>query len=220
MSPRALARWFAGVAVAGLLAACAIGPRSVPEDRAAAWTDLRGRLEALDGWRAEGRLSVHTRDDGGQANFTWIERPDGSFRLRLAGPWGQSAARLSGRAGSAELVAADGMRYVGADARDLLAGLYGWDIPVSGLRHWLVGLPGESSEYTLDRFGRLATLRWKGWRIEYKRYRPMGKLDLPAVLIAARPETGTEVRVAVDAWSPRGGGPAPVPESPVPLIGG
>jgi outer membrane lipoprotein LolB len=203
-----------------LLAACATGPRPVPDDRRAAWEELRTRLSAVDQWRAEGRLAVRTAEDGGQAGFTWIELPDGRFRLRLAGPWGQGATRLLGGDGSARLVAGDGRRYVGADARSLLAGLYGWNIPVDGLRRWLIGLPGEGAEFTLDRFGRIETLRWQGWRLEYGRYRPVGDLELPAVLRARHAASGTEVRVAVDEWRlGADDGDAPAPGSPVPLMG-
>lgn len=213
----------ARLAVLGLvvaLAGCAAGPRPLPDDRAAAWESMRARLQALDTWRAEGRLVVRSGNEGGQVAFTWIERPDGTFALRMAGPWGQGAARLSGGDGRAELHAADGARYVAGDARELLAGVYGWDVPVAGLRRWLIGLPGAETDYTLDRFGRVATLAWQEWRVDYRRYRQVGDLDVPAALTAARTGDGTEIRVAIDTWRlGAGGGDRRPADSPVPLIG-
>lgn len=211
------------LAVLGLalvLAGCATPPRPSADDRAAAWESLRTRLQALDAWRAEGRLVVRSGNEGGQVAFTWIERPDGTFALRMAGPWGQGAARLRGGDGRAQLRAADGARYVAGDARELLAGVYGWDVPVSGLRRWLIGLPDAGADYTLDRFGRVATLDWQGWRVAYRRYRQVDDIDVPAVLTAARARDGTEIRIAVDAWRfDTGGGDARPADSPVPLIG-
>ena len=194
-------------------------PRPLPDDRADAWAETRARLATLDAWHAEGRLAVRTAADGGQAHFTWRELDGDRFALRLAGPWGQGAARLHGSAGYAELEAADGRRFGGPDARDLLLAVYGWDIPVDALRRWLIGLPTAGADYRLDRFGRVATLQWRDWALEYRRYRQRDGLDLPALLVARRDADGVELRVAVDSWR-LGGEDAPVPESPVPLIGG
>lgn len=204
-----------------LVAGCAAGPRPVPDERTRAWTELRAELEALDQWQAEGRLVVRDGRDGNPAGFTWIERPDGGFQLRLSGPWGQGVARLTGGAGRAELVTAEGMRYTAGDAHQLLAGVYGWDIPVAGLRRWLLGLPGPDATYTLDRFGRLETLDWRDWHIEYGRYRLVDEgLDMPAVLTASRAGGDTEIRVAIHEWRLGPGKPdAPGGESPIPLMG-
>ena len=203
-----------------LVGACAVGPRPVPDDRGSAWQETRARLAALDAWYAEGRLAVRTGSDGGQAHFTWRERNGERFSLRLAGPWGQGAARLEGGAGRAELLAADGRRFAGPDARALLLGVYGWDIPVDALRRWLIGLPTRGADYRLDRFGRIATLQWQDWSLEYRRYRQRDGLDLPALLVARRGDTEVELRVAVDRWRLGGEEQTPVPESPVPLFGG
>lgn len=219
---RATRAWWRLAPIALLLAGagCAIEPRPVPDERNAAWDELRAQLEQLEQWRAEGRLVV--REEGTPASFTWVERPDGSFELRLAGPWGQGAARLSGGRGRATLVTADDLRYTAGDAQRLLARVYGWDIPVSGLRQWLLGLPGPEADYTLDRFGRLETLNWRDWHIEYGRYRLTDEgLDMPAVLTATRSGGDSEIRVAIQSWrlSPDTPDQSP-PRSPVPLMGG
>lgn len=210
------------VLVALLLAGCVTAPRPVPADREAAWSELRARLQALSGWHAEGRLTVRTEADVGNAHFTWVEEPGSGYRLRLGGPLGQGGGRLSGGDGRATLVTADGQRYIGGDAAGLLRDLYGWEIPVAGLRQWLLGLPGEQAEYRLDRFGRLESLDWRGWHIEYRRYRNVDDLDLPATLVARDREDGTEIRIAIDHWDVGAGdGDAgPEPSSPVPLMGG
>ena len=204
-----------------LLAACATGPRSVPDDREAAWSDQRQRLQALSGWRAEGRLAVRTRDDAGNANFVWIEESVDRFRLRLEGPLGQGGGRLAANGVQAVLTTGDGQRYTGSDAGLLLDELYGWDIPVAGLRQWLVGLPVGDADYELDRFGRITALDWHGWHIEYPRYRQVGDLDLPASLIATRAESGTEIRVAIDQWELKADDESPSEDdSTIPLMGG
>ncbi len=203
------------------LAGCAIEPRPVPDERRQAWEALRTQLEELDHWRAEGRLVVRQGRDGSPAHFTWIERSDGSFDLRLSGPWGQGAARLRGGRGGAVLVTADELRYTARDAQRLLARVYDWNIPVTGLRQWLIGLPGPEADYTLDRFGRLEMLDWRNWHIEYGRYRLSDEgLDMPAVLTATRAGGDSEIRVAIQSWRVSPDTPQESPRSPVPLMGG
>mgnify|MGYP006284772185 CR=1 FL=1 len=213
--------WRCGVAVIALVAlyGCAT-PRTPPDERTVAWSELRERLEALPQWHAEGRIAVRGTGDPGTVNFTWTESPGPGFRLRLEGPWGQNVGRLEVGAERAVLTTRRGLRYVGRDPARLVERLYGWQIPVAALRHWLVGLPGDSSDYRLDRFGRLARLDWQGWRIEYRRHRVVDGLDLPADLRARHGGDGTEIRVAIDRWQLDGGEREPVDESPVPLMGG
>lgn len=202
-----------------LVGACATAPRPLPDDREQAWRQTRAELEALDAWRAEGRLVARTGNEGGQARFSWRERDDDGFSLRLSGPWGQGAARLSGTEGRVELETADGRSFVGTDARELLLAVYGWDIPVDPLRRWLIGLPTPGASHELDRFGRIVSLHWRDWSLEYRRYRQRAALDLPALLVVRRNGGNVELRVAIDHWR-FGDERAPVPDSTVPLVGG
>lgn len=205
--------------VALVLAGCA-APRTVPDDRDAAWAERRERLVGLSQWRAEGRIAVRGTPEPGTVNFTWLESRGPGFTLRLEGPWGRNVGRLEVGAQRAVLTTREGARYVGTDPARLLRGLYGWEIPVTALRHWLLGLPGDSRAFRLDRFGRLASLDWQEWEIAYRRHRSVEGLDLPAVLRARNAEDGTEIRVAVDRWQLDEDGAEPVDESPVPLMGG
>lgn len=208
------------VLVLALLLGCSTSPRPVPDDRAAAWAELRSQLQALDAWRAEGRLAVRGVAEPGQANFTWSQSPTGGFRLELDGPWGQSAGRLVVDAsGRSVLTTRRGREYVGRDPARLVQRLYGWQIPVRALRQWLLGLPGEAP-YELDRFGRLAAVDWQAWQIDYRRHRVVEGLDLPVNLRARDTRAGTELRVAVDRWHIGRDGQTPPGDSPVPLIGG
>lgn len=207
------------VALALLLAGCASTRQAAP-DPESTWQERRARLQALDEWQADGRLSVRVERDGGQANFTWIQA-GGTYRLRLTGPWGQGGAVLEAGQGAAELDAAEGRHYRGANARSLLASVYGWDIPVGGLRYWLVGLPGEGNEYSLDRFGRLDRLTWNEWEIVYESYRRIQGVELPTDIRVER-DAETRVNIAIDEWGV--GGDASDDgdgiDSPVPLMGG
>ena len=206
MSARTLrAALLAGLAALLVAGCAALQPREIPDDRDAAWEALQADLEALDAWHARGRLSVRMDHDGGSAGFDWREQADGRYALRLAGPFGEGVARLDGRAGHVRLDEGDGRVLQGSDARLLLLERYGWDVPVDGLRHWLIGLPGSDVEpdaYELDDFGRLQRLQWEEWEIRYRRYIQVDGLDLPADLIVEHGLDDTRIRIAVDEWQP------------------
>lgn len=186
------------------LSACAgLGPRDKPDDPEAAWADLRAELEALAAWRADGRMSVRMDNDGGTAGFVWHERGGDRFALRLAGPWGQGVARLNAEDGRVRLDEGGDRVLRGRDAATLLQRAYGWDVPVAQLRRWLIGLPTadlDADDYTLDDFGRLATLEWQDWEIEYRSFRQAEGIDLPADLVATRPGEDVRIRVRIDEW--------------------
>lgn len=204
-----------------VIAGCATPPREVPDDRAQAWEVLRERLETVEQWRADGRFAFRSGADGGSAGFVWHEYTDDRFTLRLSGPWGQGTARLSGGNGLARLETADAMVYHGPDAESLLYSVYGWEIPVDGLRRWLIGLPSADEapdDHVLDHFGRLESLYWEGWEIRYRRYRPVNDLDLPAELVASHAARGVEVRMAVDRWYPGDSDDEPRDAPAIPLM--
>ncbi len=206
------------IVLVAVLAGCA-SPRQAPPDPESAWQQRQGRLQALEHWQADGRLAVRLEADGGQAGFSWTQAgPD--YRLRLTGPWGQGGAVLEVGEGEAVLDAGEGRRYRGRSARALLASVYGWDIPVAGLRYWLVGLPGEGDDYSLDRFGRLERVRWRGWQITYASYGRIEDVSLPTDIRVSR-GANTEVKVVIDEWSldSAGDDDGEQIESPVPLMG-
>lgn len=205
------------IAVVALLSGCA-PPRQPPSDRASVWQERRSSLQTLDEWQANGRLSVQFERDGGQANFDWTQSGS-TYRLRLTGPWGQGGAVLEAGQGAAELDAGEGRRYRGGDARALLASVYGWDIPIGGLRYWLLGLPGDANDYALDRYGRLQRVTWKDWEIVYEAYRRIEGVELPTAIRVHR-DADTEVNVAIDEWRLNDGNDGDGIDSPVPLMGG
>jgi outer membrane lipoprotein LolB len=206
-----------------LAVGCAQQPRETVDDPRRVWQQRQQQLEALERWQAEGRLSVELADDGGQAHFTWRQMGE-NFQLRLSGPWGQGGSVIEGGPEGARLDAGDGQRYRGSDAQQLLAAVYGWQIPVDGLRYWLIGLPRAEGDPEIDRFGRLAAVTWQQWRIEYQGYQRVAGLELPERLRARRGDRG-EIRLAIHDWIlPERGRDvdeeAPEAESDIPLVGG
>src|SRR3569832_1921723 len=97
----------------------------------------------------EGRhVALHWQQDGGH------------FRMLFSAPLGQGSAQLEGDERRVTLTAADGQRWVAADAKKHKTQKNNTPLPVSGLRYWVLGLPAPDTPSThgLDGQGRLQWL--------------------------------------------------------------
>jgi outer membrane lipoprotein LolB len=100
-----------------------------------------------------------------------------------------------------------------AHAREELQARLGMDLPWSGLRYWMLGLPApDQPAEVID----AAAAPWRvieqsGWRIGYDAFTTSTGLSLPQRFTATQGDV--RVRVVVDAWSvPVGAAPHARPE--------
>lgn len=191
------------------LAACAPVPTRPPvADPEAAWSRHRAAVGQVNDWRLNGSLAVEAHGDGGQAQVDWRQR-NGAFDIRLRGPLGSGAVRLSGDDGGATLALDNGERHQDANASWLLYQQTGWWIPVEALRWWALGLPAPDApaRVDLDDQGRLARLVQNGWTIRFDRYVAERGVEVPGRLVASAEDA--EVRLVVRRWELSGPGPVP-----------
>ncbi len=182
------------------LAACAAPqpPVSLPADAAAAWTGRQARLSRITHFRLQGRVAVKNGVEAWHLDVAWSQRGP-EYVIDLSGPFGAGRVRLTGRnGGPVVLETADG-RFTAAEPEQLLYEHTGVRMPVSGLRHWLLGLPGPGARpAALDGRGRLARLSRGGWEVRFRAYTLVDGLDLPRLITVER--DGVRVRLVVDQW--------------------
>lgn len=182
------------------LAACAPVPTRPPvADPEAAWSRHRATLGQVIDWRLNGNLAVEAHGDGGQARVDWRQR-EAAFDIRLSGPLGSGAVRLSGNGEGATLALNSGERLHDPDPSWLLYQQTGWWIPVEALRWWALGLPAPDvpASWSLDDQGRLARLEQNGWTIRFDGYRAEHGVEVPGRLVASAEDA--EVRLVVRRW--------------------
>lgn len=176
---------FALIAVAALFAACETTPEVAPvDDPQGVWVEHQARLAAIEQWTAVGKLGVQSAKDSWSAGLNWRQGRDG-YRLRLSGPLGQGLMELRGSPGLVELRTSDDGVYRAPTAEELMQTHAGWQVPLSGLRYWILGRPDPQApiiDLTLDPGGRLAELRQLGWHIRYERYGEFDGIALPTKL--------------------------------------
>lgn len=205
-----------GVGLLGLaawVAGCAITPSLPPlENPAAAWQARQSALRPINAWKIQGRLSIRTAQEGGQASLLWV-RDGAQQSLDLTGPLGRGHLRLTQNNEVAELRDANQKTWRAGNAEQLLYRTTGWLVPLDGLNYWVLGLPMPHSPAIeeLDGQGRLKTLVQSGWEIRFMEYAQYGLLDLPAKLFVKRkftrtdekidPDSSLEVRLIIERWT-------------------
>ena len=180
-----------------VLAGCASQPRS-PVVPATVFDPVISQYTA---WGFQGRVSLVRGEQGWHAGMRWDEAA-GSFHLNLAGPFGQGAMQIDGdMAGMVRLQTADGQHYAARDADALVMSATGWQLPVTGLRYWVRGVPapGGEARYTTDEQGRLVRMQQDGWDINYHRYQAHAGRDWPTRMHLKTADIS--VTLVVDEWT-------------------
>jgi len=192
---------FAFLAVA--LATGCVAPRGTvaPPLSAQARQDA---LTSLSRFSFDGRAAISLGDRGTQASLSWAQQ-GGDSRLRLSGPFGAGAMRVTLEDGELSLANSRGEHLSGAAADTALAAQLGFTPPFGALRYWLLGIaaPGEEAIEDRDAEGRLARLTQLGWQVDYQEYRPQasaqGQLAMPRRLRATRDDL--DLRLVIDRWT-------------------
>lgn len=168
----------------------------------AQWKAHKEQVAALDGWQIAGKVGIRAPKDSGSGTLFWLQRRD-YYDIRLSGPLGRGAARLTGHPGAITLEVANQGRYEAESPEALLEEQLGWRLPVSHLQWWVRGLPApdSKSQLTLDGDSRLASLAQDGWKVEYLSYVEQNGYWLPARLKLHG--ENIDVTLVVKDWQPR-----------------
>ena len=152
----------------------------------------------VDTFSLTGRVAVKLEQRGYSAKLSWRHAATRD-RLRLLSPVGSVIAELEADASGATLTTGDKKVYRSGDVQALTREVLGWDLPLEGLQHWVVGraepgLPVEAEER--DSRGRLTRLTQNNWRISFLDY--AGESALPARIALAYDQLS--LRLIIDRW--------------------
>ena len=172
-----------------LLSACAATPLLKSSRSAAEFND----------WQLQGRIALTHGDQGWHASLMWQQQAD-AFLLKVSGPLGQGGFQLAGDEAGVVLVDAEGKSSFAQDGDALLLQATGWQLPVVGLRYWVLGLPVPDTEATrvFDESGQLSRLDQSGWTINYQRYQLVEGAAVPSKMQLARDDIA--VRLVIKQW--------------------
>ena len=176
-------------AVAAVLAGCAsFRPEQV----------LPASNDSIGAFALNGRVAVKLEDRGYTATLRWRHSPTHDS-LRLFSPLGSVVGEIEADSDGATLTTGDKKVYRSNDVQALTREVLGWDLPLAGLRYWVIGRADPDSPVqgqTRDDRQRLTSLAQNDWRIAYLKY--FGDSAFPAHLSLAYERL--KLRLIVERW--------------------
>jgi outer membrane lipoprotein LolB len=184
-----------------LLSACAETPAVKPSSGLeSAWERHSRELDRLQVWKAKGRLAIQADEDGWTASIHWDQDHD-NYRIRLIAPLGQGTYELTGSDEGVVMTTADNRILNARNPERLLEDNLGWQVRLSGLRYWILGLPEpgvDAEQVNFDNEGRLSDMQQAGWRVSVLRYIDTGGLQLPGKLFMHNDRF--KLRLVIHEW--------------------
>jgi outer membrane lipoprotein LolB len=174
--------------------------RSIELPELGGWESRKAVLEQLEEWEFAGRIGVSAGDEGFNGKLWW--RQDGVvFRARISGPLGVGTIFINGDRREMTLTDRDGVVTELDDAEAELRARYGWTIPVTSLRYWVLGIPdpASTSDVGFNADGRVGELQQQNWQVTIGQYAEGGGQQMPRRLTAVNDDI--RVRLVIDDWT-------------------
>lgn len=187
-----------------VLTACTLtapkGPGKSPDSPQ--WRQHQQEVRNLNQYQTRGAFAYISPEQKVYARYFWQQTGQDNYRLLLTNPLGSTELELSARPGNVQIVDNKGQRYTATDAEETISKLTGMPIPLNSLRQWILGLPGEATDYKLDSQYRLSELNYseggKTWKVVYGDYDEKTKPSLPASMELM--QDGQRIKLKMDNW--------------------
>jgi outer membrane lipoprotein LolB len=155
--------------------------------------------QQLTQWQLSGKIGLRNGNKGHSAYLNWKQCGD-RYDIRLTGPLGQGAARLTGDNTLAELNTSDQQTYQSSNAENLLAVHFGWQLPVNQLLYWIRGIPSPeyAVEFVKQTQPQTHSFHQLDWQLTYPKLMMVNGLQLPAKAIVEQPPL--KVTLLIKEW--------------------
>ncbi|EXU74034.1 lipoprotein insertase outer membrane protein LolB [Erwinia papayae] len=188
-----------------LLAACSINKPQGPGQsiNAPQWQQHQQAVQKITAYQTRGAFAYLSDSQKVYARFNWQQTAPDRYRLLLTNPLGSTELQLDAQGSVVQIVDNKGKRYVSNDAEKMITQLTGMAIPLNNLRQWMMGLPGDATDYALDDQYRLREARYsrdgQQWTVNYLGYDSKQDPTLPASLELR--EGNQRIKLKMDGWT-------------------
>nr|WP_113865182.1 lipoprotein insertase outer membrane protein LolB [Brenneria salicis]NMN91713.1 outer membrane lipoprotein LolB [Brenneria salicis ATCC 15712 = DSM 30166]RBP65771.1 outer membrane lipoprotein LolB [Brenneria salicis ATCC 15712 = DSM 30166]RLM31812.1 lipoprotein localization factor LolB [Brenneria salicis ATCC 15712 = DSM 30166] len=187
-----------------LLTACSLNQPTGPgkSQTSPEWQQHQQQVRQLSQYQARGSFAYISDRKRVSANFFWQDTPPQRYRLLLTNPLGSTELDLRTQPDGVQITDNQGQRYEGRDAEAMIQQLTGMAIPLNNLRQWIIGLPGDASEFTLDDRSLLKTITYRqgnqSWNVDYQRYNTEVNPPMPVSLELVQDEQ--RIKLKMNNW--------------------
>ncbi|CNK39371.1 outer membrane lipoprotein LolB [Yersinia frederiksenii] len=188
-----------------LLAACSTTPPSGPATSPTSpqWRQHEQQLQQLSQFQTRGAFAYISDKQKVYARFFWQQTTPERYRLLLTNPLGSTELELVVQPGVTQLTDNQGKRYVSDDPQEMIQKLTGMSIPLESLRQWILGLPGDTTDFILDDKYRLKQLTYRQdgvtWVVDYQEYNTQVTPVLPSRMELS--QGGQRIKLKMDNWT-------------------
>lgn len=187
-----------------VLTACTInapkGPGKSPDSPQ--WRQHQQAVLQLNQYQTRGAFAFISADQKVYARFFWQQTGQDRYRLLLTNPLGSTEMELNAQPGHVQLVDNKGQRYTAEDGEEMIGKLTGMPIPLNSLRQWILGLPGDATDYKLDDQYRLREVNYrqdgKNWKVVYSAYDSKTQPAMPANMELS--DGDLRIKLKMDNW--------------------
>ncbi|AUX72555.1 lipoprotein insertase outer membrane protein LolB [Erwinia pyrifoliae] len=170
---------------------------------AAQWHQHQQAVEKITQYQTRGAFAWLSDRQKVYARFNWQQTAPDRYRLLLTNPLGSTELQLDQQGQVAQIVDNKGKRYVSNDAAQMISQLTGMTIPLNNLRQWMMGLPGDATDFQLDDQYRLREVNFseegKRWHVTYQAYHNEQNPQLPASIELQQGDQ--RIKLKMDSWT-------------------
>ncbi|NEG85735.1 lipoprotein localization protein LolB [Pantoea agglomerans] len=202
-SPRNLLRLLPLASV--LLAACSVNKPQGPGPSVTApqWQQHQQAVSKVMHYQTRGAFAYLSDKQKVYARFNWQQTAPDRYRLLLTNPLGSTELQLDAQGSVVQIVDNKGKRYVSNDAQKMISQLTGMNIPLANLRQWMMGLPGDATDYQLNESYQLSSLNYsrdgQNWQVSIAGYDSKVTPPLPSSLELK--EGDQRIKLRMDGWT-------------------
>ncbi len=180
-----------------LVTACAQQPLTPIENL----QRYQSQLRKIDDWQLKGRIVVRFSEETDQARVAW-KNSSSAYSIRLSGALGIGTTYINGDENGVSLEQGGKAIVMADNPETLLFNETGWDIPISEMNYWVRGIPSPRNKVTSPQLapeGMLMSMEQSGWKLQYSKYKSVGRWNLPGKIIAERDEV--RLTLVVNDWT-------------------
>lgn len=192
----------AALGFALILSACiSVTPTIPKQDVDQAWKHRSAYLYQQNHWSAHMILIGVTAQEKFKTRAVW-EQKGRDYTIKLRDFIGRTVAVIEGSAQGVVAKTSKGKIYQGENAEQLIQQLFAINIPISGMRYWLLGLPKPKIEVTqldLNQAGMAKQISQQGWLMTYPYYLDNAPIRMPSKIELVFEDI--DLTVKVSQWS-------------------
>ena len=147
------------------------------------WKQRQAEIRKNKSWAINGRLSITHNKKRDIASFEWQQNQN-NYTINISGPLNLNSVKITGSANQVEFCQSGHACLRAKSAEQLFFNQFGWRLPVSNMRYWILALPAPTKiEATnFDQYGHLVALKQQNWNVWYSDFESVNNVDLPSII--------------------------------------